>query len=110
MKDTNRSHLLDKLEEFEQKGYTDPLRFEEGKLLNCENRKYYDIDDVRHLEERRFEGMTNPSDMSILFIVEFDDGRKGTLAAAYGAQANADIFEFMSTAEKRISSGKPHRE
>lgn len=33
----------------------------------------------------RFEGMTDPGDNTILFLIETHDGRKGLLVDAYGA-------------------------
>ncbi len=38
-----------------------------------------------HIDEfHRFEGMTNPDDMSIVYAVTTDDGKKGTVVDAYG--------------------------
>lgn len=34
----------------------------------------------------RFEGMTNPGDNTILYLIETDDGKKGLLVDAYGAE------------------------
>ncbi|AFL79845.1 hypothetical protein Aeqsu_0331 [Aequorivita sublithincola DSM 14238] len=33
----------------------------------------------------RFEGMTNPGDNTILYLIETQDGKKGLLVDAYGA-------------------------
>ena len=42
------------------------------------------------------EGMSNPEDLSLLYVLETSDGNKGTLLAGYGINANTDLYEFMS--------------
>jgi hypothetical protein len=96
MNTPSSNHLTTQLEDLEKQGYTDQLKFENGALLNLSNKKHYSKDQISISREFRFEGMTNPSDMSILFAVDFNDGRKGTLAAPYGSQGDADLFEFMN--------------
>jgi hypothetical protein len=48
------------------------------------------------VEYFRFEGESNPSDMSILFSVECDDGNRGTIVSSYGIYADTNLEEFMS--------------
>ena len=43
----------------------------------------FDIDEVH-----RFEGMTNPGDMSILYAISSNTGKKGLLVDAYGTYSN----------------------
>ena len=92
-------HLTNQLQNLEKKGFTDQLQFENGQIKNLSNHLKYSVSQVAHSDEYRFEGMTNPSDMSILFAIEFVDGRKGTLAAPYGSQGDANLFEFMNKVE-----------
>lgn len=89
-------NALRQLRELEEQGYGDQLKFEDGKLVNLTARKSYDQSRIRNCKEYRFEGMSNPSDTSIIFAIEFDDDRKGTLTAAYGPEGEAGLFEFMS--------------
>lgn len=43
----------------------------------------------------RFEGMTNPSDNSVLYAVEADGGAKGIMVDAYGVYADAITPEMI---------------
>lgn len=88
-------HLLNSLEKLEEAGFTDQIIFRDGALHNLTNNKSYGVNQVRRHQDFRFEGMTNPDDESILFAIEFNDDRKGTLAAVYGPQADIELFEFM---------------
>ncbi len=46
-------------------------------------------------EFHRFEGMTNPGDMSILYAISTKDGSKGTLVDAYGAYSDPLSTEMI---------------
>jgi hypothetical protein len=46
-------------------------------------------------EFHRFEGMTNPSDSSIVYAITTKDGRKGTMTDAYGAYADPPSKEML---------------
>ena len=51
----------------------------------------------------RFEGMTDPGDMSILYAIESKDGLKGTLVSSYGVYADAMSSEMISKLDTRSS-------
>lgn len=89
-------HLLNTLQKLESAGYTDQFDYRDGFLINLTNKSKYERGRIRKITEYRFEGMTDPGDMSILFAIELDDDRKGTLAAVYGPMADADLFHFMN--------------
>lgn len=47
-------------------------------------------------ETVRFEGMSDPSDESVLFAITADCGHKGTLVATYGPEMSAEEAEIVS--------------
>ena len=47
----------------------------------------------------RFEGSSNPEDMSILYLIETADGQRGTLVDAYGAYSDSLINDFIRDVE-----------
>ena len=53
-------------------------------------------DEMTIVEYHRFEGESNPSDMSIVFAIESNDGRRGTLTSSYGAYADHKMLNFIS--------------
>ena len=87
----------------EDKGYTDEYEIKDGKLHCLTNDKIYTANNVTAVNFYRFEGESNPDDMSILFAIETHDGRKGTIVDAYGAYADAKIGEFMKRVETHKS-------
>jgi hypothetical protein len=96
------SHMtdLDKcLNKLEADGYTDQFRVEKGKLNDLTNCKKYKPKDVRAVNFYRFEGVSDPDDMSILYAIETTDGRKGTLVDAYGLYSDDETGEFLNQVE-----------
>ena len=51
--------------------------------------------EVTIVEHHRFEGVSDPDDMSVLYAIEAKDGTRGTIADAFGPQANPDLGAFL---------------
>lgn len=68
------------------------------KLVNKDNK--YSPSQVKVIEFHRFEGITNPSDSSIIYALETDDGVKGVIIDAYDASGSKNIADFMMKAER----------
>lgn len=54
------------------------------------NGKHYQADELTIIKTFRFESESDPSDSSILYIIEAKDGLIGYSADAYGAYSNHD--------------------
>ena len=93
----------------EAKGFTEQFRVEKKKLVALGTKKTYKVDDVQAVNFYRFEGITNPDDMSILYAIETSDGTKGTLSDAYGLYADEQTSDFMKEVEihKKVKQGQP---
>ena len=96
------------MKRLEQKGYNTQYRVEKNKLVSLTTGKKYKADDVVAANFFRFEGNSNPDDMSILYAIETTDGNKGTLVDAFGLYSDDDTGEFMKEVEihKKVSQGK----
>jgi hypothetical protein len=98
---------LDKcLAKLEEEGFKDQYKLENGRLHCLTSGKTFLPQDVKAVNFYRFEGVSNPDDMSILYAIETRDGRKGTLIDAYGLYADEEIGEFMQNVE--IHKKAPH--
>jgi hypothetical protein len=56
------------------------------------------------VEHDRFEGASDPDDMSVVYAMESDDGLKGVIADAFGLYANPDLGVFLE--KVKIREGK----
>ncbi len=79
----------------QERGYTLDFNLKPNCIECKELNKEYDPARFHIDEFHRFEGMTNPDDMSILFAVTTDDGKKGTLVDAYGTYEDPLTSEMV---------------
>jgi len=61
---------------------------EEGEGLTADKGKVYQPEDLEIIKTYRFEGASDPSDSSILYIIRANDGLVGYSIDAYGAATN----------------------
>jgi hypothetical protein len=92
----NYTPLSEKIKELEDQGFENQFKVENGKLIDLTERREYSPSDVTLKDKFRFEGESNPDDMSILYALECRNGSKGTLINAYGTYANEEIDQFIS--------------
>lgn len=88
-------HEKDLIAVLQKKGYSHNYRIENNTLIDVDTKKKYQPSQITITEEHRYEGMSNPSDMSILYALDTDDGQKGTFLAAYGPSADTETAEFF---------------
>jgi len=88
-------HEKTKIDEYTEKGYTSSYRLDNEKIMDLSTKTCFSPQEVTIVESFRYEGMSNPSDMSILYVLRTDDGGKGTLLLPYGPNADADLDDFM---------------
>lgn len=90
------STLSEAIEKLKKRGYTTNFRVNDNGLLEENREKTFDASEVQLAEFHRFEGMTDPGDSTILYVLETRSGIKGTLADSYGADASEITSVFMN--------------
>jgi hypothetical protein len=80
-------------------GYKEEFTVSDNLLKALSSGKQYSPADVKIINFFRFEGQTDPADSSIMYVLETNDGVKGTLVDAYGADADADKTIFIREVE-----------
>ncbi|WP_066224566.1 hypothetical protein [Formosa haliotis] len=88
-------HESDFIKKYEKIGYTANYQVVDGRLVDLETKETFTPEDVKVVAEHRYEGMSNPSDMSILYVIETTSGSKGTFLTAYGPTADLEVAEFF---------------
>lgn len=87
--------LSEALNDAQNRGYTFDFNLLES-CIKCKSLdKNFQPDQFNIVEVHRFEGMTNPDDNSVLYLIETEDGTKGTLVDAYGAYADSLSREMI---------------
>ncbi|MEO8584080.1 MAG: hypothetical protein ABI415_09805 [Flavitalea sp.] len=80
-------------------GYTDDFKAFDNGLKSLRTDRIYQPENVNIVNYFRFEGQSDPDDMAILYVIETNDGLKGTLVDAYGTYADATVNKFILEVE-----------
>lgn len=100
MKREDSKHETDNIKRYQDEGYTANYIFENDRLVDAETKEIYDPEDVFIVAHHRYEGMSDPDDMSILYVIETKDKRKGTHLLGYGPMADLEEAEFFKDIPK----------
>jgi len=91
--------LSESVNEAVANGYTENFQVGTKGLTTGDKEANYAPLDIAISSFYRFEGYSDPQDNAILYLIKTNDGRKGTLVDAYGAQADAKISKFIKDVE-----------
>jgi hypothetical protein len=80
-------------------GFTEDFKVTEKGLEGLHNKQVYQSNDVQIVNFFRFEGTSNPDDEAVLYVIETNDGTKGTLIDAYNLYADPLVGEFIKNVE-----------
>lgn len=82
-------------------GYVENFKIEDEVLicLSCNDKKYKP-DEISIKNFFRFEGNSDPEDSSIMYVIETNDGKKGTIVDAYGAYSDPDTGSFINEVQR----------
>jgi hypothetical protein len=64
-------------------------------IKEIDSGKVYEPETLHVVNFYRFEGASDPADNSILYVIEANDGVKGTLVDAYGAYSDPDVDKVI---------------
>lgn len=97
------------IKQYEEKGFSHLFRFESGQLVDTQTEDHLSPEDIYIVAEHRFEGLSNPSDMSILYVIKTKNGNKGTILAGYGPSANLELADFFKNVPNDHISDRANR-
>ena len=80
-------------------GYTEDFKVFYQGLFSIQHEQIYQSEDINVVNFFRFEGTSNPDDEAVLYVIEANDGIKGTLTDAYGVYMDPHIADFMKRVE-----------
>ncbi len=88
--------MVEAIADLAKRGYTHNFAINEnGQLVEGKDIHLYPFEVELH-EFHRFEGDTNPSDMSIVYAVKTKNGMMGTVVDAFGVSGSEITSEFMN--------------
>lgn len=87
-----------------EEGYKTNFEATKNGIKDVGTGKVYQPEKLHVVNFYRFEGASDPADNSILYVIEAEDGAKGTLVDAYGAYSDPDVdkvIKKIATIEKQ---------
>jgi ribosomal protein S8 len=91
--------LANCLKKMVTEGYTEDFQITEEGLESLRKHSNYKPEQIQVVNFFRFEGESDPDDNAILYVIETDDGTKGTLIDAYGVYNDPKVSRFMKDVE-----------
>jgi hypothetical protein len=87
--------LSDAIESLVRRGFTEHFGVRGDQLRGFESGKTFGASDVTIRQYDRFEGVSDPDDMAILYAIESSSGTRGTLVDAFGVYSNPAISAYL---------------
>ena len=84
------------IECLDHEGFVEHFAVTGGSLRGLDGGKAFRPDQVVIRKLARFEGVSDPDDMSIVYAIEGCDGTRGTLVDAFGVYSDPAVGAFMS--------------
>ena len=81
-------------------GYTEDFEMTDQGLASLNKKCSYSPDQIQVVNFFRFEGISDPNDNAVLYVIETTDGTKGTVIDAVGIYNDARIGRFMKEVEQ----------
>jgi hypothetical protein len=100
--------LSDAMASLVRRGFTEHFGVRGDQLRGFESGKTFGSQDVIIREYDRFEGVSDPGDMAILYAIESSSGIHGTLVDAFGVYSNPSISAFLHHV-RFVNTGHVHR-
>ena len=85
------------LTRLKSEGFTTNLGVVEGTLRDLDSGRVLRPEDMVIREVRRFEGESDPDDMTVVYVLESKDGTRGVLVDAFGVYADPEVGAVLST-------------
>ena len=97
--DNKMKSLSEMLQILHEKGYIHDFEMTDEGLKCKETNEVFKPEDVCIEKVYRFEGDSDPGDMSVLYGIAAKSGTKGTLIDAFGTYDDQNISEFLKHVE-----------
>ena len=95
--------LTEVIERLADEGFTEHFGVQGNRLRSFGSGRTFGATDVVIRKFHRFEGVSDPDDMSIVYAIESASGVRGTLIDAFGVYADPAVSAFVTDVAIRVS-------
>lgn len=89
------TNMVEALEDLKKRGFTANFEFLDQMFRDVNSGRTFKADELTIVEHYRFEGASDPDDMSVVYAIKSHDGITGIIADAFGVYANPDLGRFL---------------
>jgi len=93
--------MTEAVRELKKIGFTANFQFRDQAFRDVKTGRTFKAEDLTIVEYYRFEGVSDPDDMSIVYAIESTDGTQGIIADAFGVYANPQLGSFLNNVRIR---------
>jgi len=90
------TNMTEAIQELRKRGFTANFEFLDQEFRDVDSEKIFTADELSIVEHYRFEGASDPEDMSVVYAIESHDGTRGIIADAFGVYANPELGGFLN--------------
>ena len=88
--------MTEAIDELRKRGFTANFEFLDEAFRVVDSGRTFTADALTIVEHYRFEGASDPEDMSVVYAIESTDGTRGVVVDAFGTYANPDLGGFLN--------------
>lgn len=100
----NTTPLLIKMKALKDIGYNQEYQITKEGLLNLNTENIFQPSQIKIMDRFRYEGMSAPEDMAILYTLIANNGEKGLLIDAFGPYGNEELMNFIKQVKDQTIS------
>ena len=104
MPDSGYPTLMDAVDGLTGRGFTEHFGVYHDRLRALDSGQTFTARDLVIREFHRFEGISDPDDMAILYAIETLDGVRGTLVDAFGVYSNPLVSALLQDVPIRTTA------
>ena len=93
--------VIEALRDLQSRGFTANFAFLNRRFRDVDSGRTFSADQLAIVEHHRYEGASDPDDMSIVYAIESHDGAKGTVTDAFGTYASPELGAFLHDVRRR---------
>src|ERR1700682_3079649 len=90
------------VDDLTRRGFTEDFRVVDGKLRASGTGEMVRSEDLVIREYHRFEGISNPDDMAIVYSVDATNGLRGTVVDAFGVYSAPALSALLEHVPSRL--------
>lgn len=93
--------VTEAIAELGRRGFTANFEYLDNAFTAVDLKRSFRPEELAIVEHHRFEGVSDPDDMAIVYAIESRDGTRGVLVDAFGAYADPGLGEFLHNVKIR---------